>query len=82
MRDEARQRRQERASRQPTWTAATQRALISGVAFVLLIRFLWDRPWGTALVLGIFVTAFDVPLGYYTDKFVYRRRMAKRARSG
>ncbi len=82
VRDEARQRRDERTARPPTWKAATQRALVSGVAFVLLIYFLWDRPVGTSLALGVFVTAFYIPLGYVTDKFVYRRRMAKRARSG
>jgi hypothetical protein len=80
VRDEARQRREDRATRPPTWKAAVQRAAVSGVAFVILISLLFHRGIGQALALGVFVTIFYIPLGYYTDQFVYRRRMAKRAR--
>src|SRR4051794_8908079 len=80
VRQEARGRREERYLRPPTWKAAAQRAAISGLAFVILIALLFHRPLGTALALGAFVTVFYIPLGYYTDHFIYRRRMAKRAR--
>jgi len=79
-REEARQRRQDRSTRPPTWKAAAQRAAISGVAFVVLIAALFHRPLGAAFALGAFVTVFYIPLGYYTDRFIYNRRMAKRAR--
>ena len=80
VREEARQKREERYLRPPTWQAAAQRAAISGIAFVILIAALFHRPLGTAFALGAFVTIFYIPLGYYTDKFIYNRRLAKRAR--
>jgi drug/metabolite transporter (DMT)-like permease len=80
VKEEARQRREERYLKPPTWQAAAQRAAISGAAFVVLIAALFHRGLGQAFLLGAFVTLFYVPLGYYTDKFIYNRRMAKRAR--
>ena len=79
-REEARQRREDRYTRPPTWRAAAQRAAISGIAFVIIIAALFHRPLLQALALGAFVTVFYIPLGYYTDRFIYNRRMAKRAR--
>ena len=80
VRDEARERREERFRRPPTWRSATQRALISAALFIGLIVLFFHRPIGTALALGAFVAVFYIPLGYYTDQFIYRRRMAKKAR--
>jgi hypothetical protein len=79
-REEARQRREERFNRAPTWRSATQRALISAMLFVGLIALIFKRPIGTSLALGAFVAIFYIPVGYYTDQFVYRRKMAKKAR--
>jgi hypothetical protein len=82
VRDEARARREERASRPPTWRAAAQRAVVSGGLFVVLLLVLFHRKIGSALAFGVFVMAFYVPLGYYVDLFVYRRKMARKARGG
>jgi Flp pilus assembly protein TadB len=82
VRDEARQRREERASRPPTWRSAAQRAAVSAVAFVVLLLVLFHRNVAAALGLGAFVAIFYVPLGYYTDLFIYRRRMAKKRAGG
>jgi hypothetical protein len=79
-REEARQRRQDRFDRPPTWRSATQRAVISAMLFVGLIALIFKRPIGTALALGAIVALFYIPLGYYTDSFIYRRKMAKKAR--
>ena len=79
-RDEARQRREERMNRPPTWRSATQRALISAMLFVGLIALFFKRSIGTALLLGVFVAIFYIPLGYYTDQFIYRRKQARKAR--
>jgi hypothetical protein len=48
--------------------------------FVGLIALIFKRPIGTALALGAIVALFYIPLGYYTDSFIYRRKMAKKAR--
>jgi hypothetical protein len=81
-RDEARQRREDRISRPPTWRSAIQRAAVSGFAFIILVALLFHRSIVQAVALGLFVTLFYIPLGYYTDQFVYRRRMAKKAKDG
>ena len=82
VRDEARVRREARSTRPPTWRAALNRAAISAVLFVALVVLLFHQKIGPALGLGAFVMVFYVPLGYYTDQFVYRRKLAKKARTG
>lgn len=81
VRGDAAARREERMSRPPSWRSAINRAAISSVLFVALVLLLFKQPVGAALGLGAFVMVFYVPLGYYTDLFIYRRRQAKRARS-
>ena len=76
-REEARARRLDRALRPPTWRAAINRAVISAIIFVLLVVLLFGQPIATAIPMGIFVLAFYIPLGYFTDRFVYRRKLAK-----
>lgn len=77
VKEEAAQRRLDRATRPPTWRAAVNRAAISAVLFVVLVVLLFKQGVGPALGLGAFVFLFYIPLGYYTDKFVYQRRMRK-----
>ena len=79
-RQEARQRREDRMSRPPTWKAATQRAVISGMLFVGLLALFFKRSIPEALALGVLVALFYIPLGYYTDQFIYRRKLARKAR--
>lgn len=81
MREEAAARRQERSLRPPTWRAAFNRAAISAVIFVVLFALLFKQPVGQSIAMGVFVFAFYVPLGYYTDRFVYRRKLAKEQRA-
>ena len=81
VRTDAAARREERMSRPPTWRAALNRAAISAVLFVVLVLLLFHQKIGPAIGLGVFVLVFYIPLGYYTDLFIYRRRMAKKARS-
>ncbi len=80
--DQARARREARANRPPSWRAAANRAAISAVVFVALIILFFHQSVGAGIALGAFVLVFYIPLGYYTDQFVYRRRMAKRQRGG
>ena len=81
VREEARARREDRALRPPTWRAALNRAVISAVIFVVLVTLLFKQPLAQALAMGVFVLAFYIPLGYYTDRFVYRRKLAKEQRT-
>jgi hypothetical protein len=82
VREEARQRREQRSMRPPTWRAAVNRAAISAVLFVVLVVAVLHQKLLPGLAFGVFVLAFYIPLGYYTDQFVYRRKLAKKARTG
>ena len=81
VREEARERRMDRSTRPPTWRAAINRAAISAVLFVVLVVLLFKQPIGTSIAMGVMVFGFYIPLGYYTDRFVYRRKMAKEQRT-
>ena len=73
----SRERREERGLKPPTWRAAINRAGISAVLFVVLVIVLFKQPVTASLGLGAFVFLFYIPLGYYTDRFVYQRKLRK-----
>jgi hypothetical protein len=73
--EEARQRRIDKTMRPPTWRAAINRAGISAVLFVVLVILLFKQDVGASIGLGAFVFLFYIPLGYYTDRFVYQRKL-------
>jgi hypothetical protein len=77
----ARQRREERLSKPPSWKSAVTRAAFAAVLFVGVAYFLFrDQPGkSVADVLGLSLVAFIiyVPAAYYTDAWRYRRHMAK-----
>src|SRR3954454_9634471 len=75
--EEAKQRREDRTLRPPTWRSAINRAGISAVLFVVLVIVLFKQPITASLGLGAFVFLFYIPLGYYTDRFVYQRKLRK-----
>lgn len=76
---DARQRRLQRLDTPPTWRGALQRAAVATVFFfLLLVLFFRDQPFAGKLFIAVFMLAVYVPMGYYTDLFVYRRRQAKR----
>ena len=77
VREEARERRLDRASRPPTWRSAVIRAAVSALLFAVLIILFFDQKVGQAVAMSVFVFAFYIPLGYFTDRFVYQRRLRK-----
>ena len=77
VREEARQRRLDRSLRPPTWRAAINRAAVSAILFVVLVVLLFDQSIAQGLALGAFVFLFYIPLGYFTDRFVYQRKLRK-----
>jgi hypothetical protein len=76
---DARARRLQRLDTPPTWRGALQRAGIATVFFLLLlILFFRSQPIAGKLLIAVFMMAIYVPMGYYTDLFIYRRRQAKK----
>jgi hypothetical protein len=82
LRSQARARRQTRLDRPPTWRGALNRAAIAAVVFIVLLVLLFKQPIGSAIGLGGFVLLFYIPMGYYTDLFIYRRRQQKKSDQG
>jgi hypothetical protein len=78
-REIAAQRRRDRMMREPSWKAASQRAALAAIVFGLLLAFAFQTPIGQAISLTAFVFLFYIPLGYYTDQFIYRRRVKQEA---
>ena len=67
----------------PTWRSAFNRGMFGAVIFFLLFWLAFGRPVGSALALSAVMLAIYVPMGYYVDRFFFRRRLrqlqAKRA---
>ena len=66
----------------PTWRGALNRAAVATVIFVVLILFVFKQPAGAALGLGAFMLALYVPLGFYTDQMLHRRRKRQAEQGG
>ena len=58
----------------PTWGSAFKRGLFGAGIFFLLFWLAFGRPVGTAAGLSVVMLAMYVPMGYYMDRFMYRRR--------
>ena len=76
----ARQRRADRFDRPPTWRSSVNRAAIAALFFGIVTVLLLGRTVVQAALLAAFMLLLYIPLGYYTDRFMYRRRVAREAR--
>lgn len=77
----ARELRAARLDQPPTWRSALNRAFVAtGLFLVLLLFFFRRQQLGPKLAIAAFMLAVYVPMGYYTDLFIYRRRQARRLR--
>lgn len=76
----AAQKRRERYMQPPTWKSAATRAALAAVVFGLLLVLLFKTAPLRAIPLTAFVFLFYVPLGYYTDQLVFKRRMRLEAK--
>jgi hypothetical protein len=73
--------RRERMMRPPTWKSAATRAALAAVVFGVLLAFVMKTPPAQAVSLTVFVFLFYIPLGYYTDSWIYKRRSRTEARA-
>lgn len=77
--ERAAQARKDRMMRPPSWRSATIRAALAAVVFGFLLAFAFNQKVGQAVTLTLFVFLFYIPLGYYTDTFIYKRRVRSEA---
>ncbi len=76
--EEARRKRLERLDQPPTWRGALNRAGIAAALFgVLMIAI--GNAIAVALSIAALMLLVYIPLSYYTDMLIYRRRQKKKA---
>lgn len=69
-----------RYDRPPTWSGAIWRALAAAVMMLALSLALTKRPT-TSFILFPIVLLMYIPLSYYTDQWLFKRRMRKAGNS-
>jgi hypothetical protein len=67
--------------RPPTWLGAFYRAMAAAVLMLLVSLFLLKKP-NQAIALFPIVLVLYVPISYYTDMWLYNRRMRNKAKQG
>ena len=77
--ERAAQVRRDRMMRAPTWKSAATRAGLAALVFGVLLVFAFQTPIAQAISLTAMVFLFYIPLGYYTDQFIYKRRVKSEA---
>jgi hypothetical protein len=63
----------------PTWRSAINRAAIAVVFFAVLIVLIFKQPIPQAIALAGVMLLLYVPMGYYTDMYMYNRYQRKQA---
>jgi hypothetical protein len=75
----AKSNRLERLERAPTWRGAFYRAMAAAVLMLLISILLLKKPNEAIALFPIVLIAY-VPISYYTDMWLYKRRMASKAK--
>jgi hypothetical protein len=68
----------DRFDRPPTWRGAAQRSLIAVMIFIAVIVLLFKQNVAPAVALGAVLLLVYIPMSFYTDLWLYRRRQAKK----
>ena len=74
-----REKRLNRLEQAPTWRGAFYRAMAAAVLMLLISILLLKKP-NQAIALFPIVLIGYVPISYYTDSWLYKRRMASKAK--
>lgn len=74
--------RGDRFDRPPTWRGAAQRSLIAVFIFIAVIVLIFKQSAAPAVALGAALLILYIPMSYYMDLWLYRRRLAKKAQGG
>jgi len=73
--------RQARLTRPPSWQSAAYKAAFAAVVFGILLLVLFHRPALEVVIWTVLVFFFYTPIGYFTDRAVYGRRMRNKAKN-
>jgi hypothetical protein len=72
------QRARDRLNNPPTWQSSMNRAAVAAAIFGVALIVIFRRPVVAGAFLALFMFVLYIPLGYYTDLFIYRRRQRRR----
>lgn len=76
----AAKKRKERMLKPPTWQSAIIKAAAAAALLAVMGIFVLKETTAQAITLTVFVFLFYIPLGYYTDSWIYNRRMRQEAK--
>lgn len=62
----------------PTWRGAAVRAVLAAGAFFGILVLFLKRPLPASALISVLMIGLYTPLGYWTDMWIHRRRLAKR----
>jgi Flp pilus assembly protein TadB len=80
-RQTAAERRQARFENPPTWRGALNRAAFAAAILVIFVSIV-QKNIAAGILLGAFAMLLYIPMSYYTDLALYRRRQRQKQRSG
>jgi hypothetical protein len=75
-----REKRVPRQDRPPTWRGAFTRAMIAAVGLLLVCLLFLHAKANEAIALFPIVLLLYVPVSYYTDMWMYKRRQRAKAK--
>ena len=75
----AKKKRPARGENPPTWRGAIQRGVLMSAIFVVVLLVL-KRPPLTSVGFGAFMLIFYIPMGFYLDRMMWRRRQRGKLR--
>jgi hypothetical protein len=71
----------DKRDRPPTWRGAFVKAMVAGIVLLLFVVLVFKQSNGAIGLFPIVIAGYTV-VSYYTDKWVYDRRMRKKAKAG
>jgi hypothetical protein len=63
----------------PTWKSATQRAGVAAGIFLVAVIAIFRQNIPAAVSISALMFALYIPMSYYTDAWLYRRRLRQKA---
>jgi hypothetical protein len=77
----ARQRALDKRDQPPTWRAAFTKAMVATVLLLIVVLLFMKQSAQAVGLFPIVLVAYTL-ISYYTDKWIYARRMRKKGREG
>jgi hypothetical protein len=64
----------------PTWKGSFGKGGLAAVLFFALFAGIFHRPLGASAAISLFMLAFYVPMSFYVDNFMYKRKLRELTR--